>query len=129
MSDKHTKHNNNKQVCVTLQCFSLLGLNGAGKTTAFRCLTGDLRPSRGQILVNGLLLEEALELPRPILSYCPQSHALDPNLTPKEVLTNMARIRGAAGPRTKKVGPACIQLPPLPLLGIYCLGTQLKNTW
>ncbi|XP_050698245.1 uncharacterized protein LOC126986309 isoform X2 [Eriocheir sinensis] len=85
------------------ECFSLLGLNGAGKTTTFRCLTGDLRPSRGQILVNGLLLEEALELPRPILSYCPQSHALDPNLTPKEVLTNMARIRGATGPRTAKV--------------------------
>lgn len=88
----------------SLQCFSLLGLNGAGKTTTFRCLTGDLKPSRGQILVNGLLLEEALELPRPILNYCPQSHALDPNLTPLEVLTSMARIRGATGLRTAKVG-------------------------
>ncbi|MPC14328.1 ATP-binding cassette sub-family A member 1 [Portunus trituberculatus] len=67
------------------ECFSLLGLNGAGKTTTFRCLTGDLQPSRGQILVNGLLLEEALELPTPILSYCPQGNALDPNLTPREV--------------------------------------------
>ncbi|XP_045104403.1 uncharacterized protein LOC123499934 [Portunus trituberculatus] len=85
------------------ECFSLLGLNGAGKTTTFRCLTGDLQPSRGQILVNGLLLEEALELPTPILSYCPQGNALDPNLTPREVLTNMARIRGASGPRTNKV--------------------------
>lgn len=85
------------------ECFSLLGLNGAGKTTTFRCLTGDLQPSRGQILVNGLLLEEALDLSTPILSYCPQENALDPNLTPQEVLTNMARIRGASGPRTNKV--------------------------
>ncbi|KAG0712029.1 ATP-binding cassette sub-family A member 2 [Chionoecetes opilio] len=84
------------------ECFSLLGLNGAGKTTTFRCLTGELRPSRGQILVNGLPLEEALDLSRPVLSYCPQSHALDPNLTPREALINMARIKGASGTRTRK---------------------------
>lgn len=110
-----------------MQCFSLLGLNGAGKTTTFRCLTGDLQPSRGQILINGVLLEEALELSHPILSYCPQSHALDPNLTPEEVLTNMARIRGASGPRIKKVGLSCHQLPPLRVLELRCLGTDLKT--
>ncbi|XP_069938645.1 uncharacterized protein [Cherax quadricarinatus] len=76
------------------ECFSLLGLNGAGKTTTFRCLTGDLRPTRGQILVNGLILEEALALPYPIMGYCPQSHALDPNLTAREALFIMALIRG-----------------------------------
>ncbi|XP_071523722.1 LOW QUALITY PROTEIN: uncharacterized protein [Panulirus ornatus] len=76
------------------ECFSLLGLNGAGKTTTFRCLTGDLHPTRGQILVNGLILEEALALPHPIMSYCPQNHALDPNLTPREALSIMALIRG-----------------------------------
>ncbi|XP_042241153.1 phospholipid-transporting ATPase ABCA1-like [Homarus americanus] len=76
------------------ECFSLLGLNGAGKTTAFRCLTGDIRPTRGQILVNGLTLEEALALPYPIMSYCPQTHALDPNLTSREALSIMALIRG-----------------------------------
>ncbi len=31
----------------------LLGPNGAGKTTALRCIAGILRPTAGQILVNG----------------------------------------------------------------------------
>nr|XP_045598592.1 ATP-binding cassette sub-family A member 2-like [Procambarus clarkii] len=85
------------------ECFSLLGLNGAGKTTTFRCLTGDLRPTRGQILVNGLVLEEALALPYPIMGYCPQSHALDPNLTAREALSIMALIRGFSSRETTVV--------------------------
>ncbi|XP_066989286.1 phospholipid-transporting ATPase ABCA1-like [Macrobrachium rosenbergii] len=76
------------------ECFSLLGLNGAGKTTTFRCVTGELRPSRGQILINGQLLEEALAQPHPTMGYCPQSEALDPNLTPREALSVMALVRG-----------------------------------
>ncbi|XP_069971772.1 uncharacterized protein [Penaeus vannamei] len=76
------------------ECFSLLGLNGAGKTTTFRCLTGDLRPSRGQILINGIVLNEALSLPRPVMSYCPQNDPLDPNITPREALFIMALVRG-----------------------------------
>jgi ABC-2 type transport system ATP-binding protein len=31
----------------------LLGPNGAGKTTALRCIAGILRPTEGQVLVNG----------------------------------------------------------------------------
>lgn len=31
----------------------LIGPNGAGKTTALRCIAGILRPTRGQILING----------------------------------------------------------------------------
>jgi ABC-2 type transport system ATP-binding protein len=31
----------------------LLGPNGAGKTTALRCMAGILRPTEGQILING----------------------------------------------------------------------------
>ena len=36
-----------------LQCFGLLGVNGAGKTTTFKMLTGDLRPTGGDALLNG----------------------------------------------------------------------------
>ncbi len=39
----------------------LLGPNGAGKTTALRCIAGILRPTSGQILINGhdLLTDQA----------------------------------------------------------------------
>ena len=36
----------------------ILGPNGAGKTTLFRIITGVLRPSRGDVLVNGTSLFE-----------------------------------------------------------------------
>jgi ABC-type multidrug transport system ATPase subunit len=35
------------------ECFALLGVSGAGKTTTFKCLTGEEIPSVGQVRVNG----------------------------------------------------------------------------
>ena len=35
------------------ECFGLLGINGAGKTTAFRMLTGDETMTAGTALVEG----------------------------------------------------------------------------
>ena len=35
------------------QCFGLLGVNGAGKTTAFKMLTGDETITSGECYVNG----------------------------------------------------------------------------
>jgi len=29
------------------ECFALLGVSGAGKTTLFKCLTGETRPTAG----------------------------------------------------------------------------------
>ena len=35
-----------------LQCFGLLGENGAGKSTTFNMMTGELLPTRGQVLID-----------------------------------------------------------------------------
>ena len=37
----------------TAECFGLLGVNGAGKTSTFKMLTGDESISRGQAIVKG----------------------------------------------------------------------------
>lgn len=49
----HRKYNVAKCLLFFLenQCFSLLGVNGAGKTTIFKMLTGDIGPSRGRLLI------------------------------------------------------------------------------
>ena len=36
------------------ECFALLGVNGAGKSTTFKSLTREVVPTRGTILIAGL---------------------------------------------------------------------------
>lgn len=35
------------------ECFALLGVNGAGKSTCFKSLTADTQPTSGQITIDG----------------------------------------------------------------------------
>jgi ABC-type multidrug transport system ATPase subunit len=35
------------------ECFALLGVTGAGKTTTFKILTGEVKPNKGQVHING----------------------------------------------------------------------------
>jgi len=35
------------------ECFALLGVSGAGKTTCFKCLTGVVKPDKGSVTING----------------------------------------------------------------------------
>ena len=35
------------------ECFALLGVNGAGKSTTFKSLTGDIEPTSGTITIQG----------------------------------------------------------------------------
>jgi ABC-type multidrug transport system ATPase subunit len=35
------------------ECFALLGVSGAGKTTLFKTMTGEVYPSSGQLTING----------------------------------------------------------------------------
>ena len=41
-----------------LECFGLLGVNGAGKTTIFKMLTGEVAPSVGDAYVQGLSIRK-----------------------------------------------------------------------
>lgn len=43
------------------ECFGLLGVNGAGKTTSFKILTGEVVPSHGEAYVNGYRLFSLME--------------------------------------------------------------------
>ncbi|BDA45751.1 probable ATP-binding cassette sub-family A member 3 [Coccomyxa sp. Obi] len=76
------------------ECFGLLGVNGAGKTTAFRLLTGELRPDEGDAFVAGHSIRSQLAAARQQLGYCPQFSALPGALTGREVLRMYARLRG-----------------------------------
>jgi gliding motility-associated transport system ATP-binding protein len=72
----------------------LLGLNGAGKTTALRVLSCDLIPSSGTVLVDGL---DVVEQPREVrrrIGYLPDTPPLYGEMTVREYLVFAARLRG-----------------------------------
>ncbi|XP_015279544.1 PREDICTED: ATP-binding cassette sub-family A member 12 [Gekko japonicus] len=78
------------------ECFGLLGVNGAGKTTIFKMLTGDIGPSHGRLLVrdeNGFL-NDVDRAHWSLFGYCPQEDALDDLLTVEEHMYYYARLHG-----------------------------------
>lgn len=75
------------------QCFGYLGINGAGKSTTMKALTGDIVPNGGSAGIGGFdILEEAGSV-RHLIGYCPQFDALFDKLTAREHLTLYARIK------------------------------------
>ncbi len=54
------------------QCFGLLGLNGAGKTSTFKMITGESEPDVGDVLINGYSIRARQFSARKNLGYCPQ---------------------------------------------------------
>ena len=78
------------------EVLGFLGPNGAGKTTTMRILTGYLPPSDGRVRVAGYdVLDEPLEAKKRT-GYLPESPPLYPDMTVKEYLTFVGRIKGVA---------------------------------
>lgn len=75
--------------------FGLLGPNGAGKTTLMRILAGIVDPSQGQVIVNGILLENETQKRRvkAVLGYLPQELGLYPDLTARQFIDYMAILK------------------------------------
>jgi ABC-2 type transport system ATP-binding protein len=73
---------------------ALLGPNGAGKTTTVRMLATLLRPDAGHARVAGHDVVQEAAAVRRLISLTGQFAALDKNLTARENLVLMARLRG-----------------------------------
>ena len=76
------------------QAFALLGVNGAGKTSTFRILTGEYGPTSGEAFISDCDVVEELSKARYNIGYCPQFDALSEVLTPGEHLKLYAKIKG-----------------------------------
>ena len=80
------------------ECFGLLGVNGAGKTSTFRMLTKATNMSAGQISVNGKDVRSNFGEVRRDLGYCPQYNGFVDSMTGREMLHMFASLRSL--PRT-----------------------------
>ena len=76
---------------------------GAGKTTTFGMLTGELGITDGTAYLNGYNLQTNLREIQQRIGYCPQFDALVERLTGREMLTMFARLRGIPSHRINDV--------------------------
>jgi ABC-2 type transport system ATP-binding protein len=80
------------------EILGFLGPNGAGKTTTMRVLTGYMPPTGGKAIVAGYdVFEQPIEAKRRT-GYLPETPPLYPDMTVRDYLTFVARIKGV--PRT-----------------------------
>ena len=82
------------------ELFSLLGVNGAGKTTAIKLLSCLTRPSGGDALVGGYSITGEPEQVKQLIGVSPQETAVAPNLSVKENLELICGIHGFSREKT-----------------------------
>ncbi len=76
------------------EILGFLGPNGAGKTTTMRVITGFIPASEGQVVVAGYdVFQKPLEAKRRT-GYLPETPPLYPEMTVREYLSFVARIKG-----------------------------------
>jgi ATP-binding cassette, subfamily A (ABC1), member 3 len=106
------------------QCFGLLGINGAGKTSLLKVLTGEQPPTAGAAMIAGLDVASDMNAARKLIGFCPQFDALFSKLTGREHLTFYARVKGVPEGR---VAPSVQRL--IDQLGLAEYADRLASTY
>lgn len=83
------------------EVLGFLGPNGAGKSTTMQMLTGNLAPSMGKILINGIDLLDQPKLAKAEIGYLPETPPLYMELTVLEYLNFCARLNGISKDKVK----------------------------
>jgi len=83
------------------EILGFLGPNGAGKTTTMRVITGYMPPTEGRVIVAGFdVFDQPIEAKRRT-GYLPETPPLYPDMTVREYLTFVARIKGVPAAERK----------------------------
>jgi len=77
------------------ETLGLIGHNGAGKSTLFKMMLGLIRPSSGEIHINGTPVHgTAFRELRRMIGYLPENVVFYDNLTGLETLQFFAKLKG-----------------------------------
>ena len=82
------------------ELFSLLGVNGAGKTTAIKMLSCLTRPTEGDALILGKSIRTEAAAVKSVIAVSPQETAVAPALSVREYLELIAGIHGFSREKT-----------------------------
>ncbi len=74
--------------------YGLLGANGAGKTTLMRMVCGILRPTSGEVRLDGRSIADLGDRYRARLGYLPQDFGYYPEFTALDFMEYMAALKG-----------------------------------
>ena len=83
------------------ELFSLLGVNGAGKTTAIKMLSCLTKPTSGDATVGGYSVTKEPEQVKRLIGVSPQETAIAPNLSVEENLKLICGIHGFPKEKTQ----------------------------
>ena len=83
------------------ELFSLLGVNGAGKTTAIKMLSCLSKPTSGDAFVGGFSITREAERVKRLIGVSPQETAVAPNLSVKENLELICGIHSFSQTKTE----------------------------
>jgi ABC-2 type transport system ATP-binding protein len=84
------------------ELYSLLGHNGAGKTTAIRMLVGLLRPGQGTVRVGGFDVVRETRAAAGLVGFVPDLPFLYDKLSGREILQFVARMYGLDTAQTNR---------------------------
>jgi ABC-2 type transport system ATP-binding protein len=76
------------------EVLGVMGPNGAGKTTTMRMIAGFLRPSAGEITLDGVNVSDKPQRAKKLLGYLPEGAPLWQDMSPLYLLRFAARARG-----------------------------------
>ena len=82
------------------ELFSLLGVNGAGKTTAIKMLSCLTKPTGGDAAVSGHSIIKEANAVKQLIGVSPQETAIAPNLSARENLELICGIHGFSKEKT-----------------------------
>lgn len=93
----------------------LLGANGAGKTTLMRMLCGILKPTTGNVSLDGV--DVSSEDYRAVLGYLPQDFGCYPDFTGLDFLLYLAALKGLSRTHAKRRAAELLELVSLQDVG------------
>jgi len=99
------------------ECFALIGLNGAGKSTTFQMIVGKIRKTAGTILQSS-----------PQIGYCPQSNSLDMKISVRNILKVYATIAGFSRSKSEIIADYLIKHLTYKLITTFTVAISVEAT-
>lgn len=91
---KDLKAVDNMNLEFTSGIWGLLGPNGAGKTTLMRMMVGNIKPSKGEIMLDGINIVELKGTYLDKIGYLPQQFGYDKNQSVEDFLHYIGALKG-----------------------------------